>query len=106
MDVGKNLSETYEILEKLGEGAGGIVYKAYHRRLRQEVVIKQHKRSAVSLSGSRREVDILKKLHHSYLPQVLDFFESGGDVYTVMSYVPGKSFAQLLREGHRFQPGN
>ena len=51
MDVGKNLSETYEILEKLGEGAGGIVYKAYHRRLRQEVVIKQHKRSAVSLSG-------------------------------------------------------
>lgn len=105
MDAGKNLSETYEILEKLGEGAGGIVYKAYHRRLRQEVVIKQHKRSAVSLSGSRREVDILKKLHHSYLPQVLDFFESGGDVYTVMSYVPGKSFAQLLREGHRFQPG-
>ena len=104
MDRIKNFSETYEILEKLGEGAGGIVYKAYHRRLHQEVVIKKHRKSAVSITGSRREADILKKLHHSYLPQVLDFFESGGDVCTVMSFVPGKSFAQLLKEGYRFRP--
>ena len=104
MSVIQNFSDTYEILDKLGEGAGGIVYKAYHKRLRQEVVIKQHRRSAVSLTGSRREVDILKNLHHSYLPQVLDFFEIDGDVYTVMSYVPGKSFAQLLAEGYRFTP--
>lgn len=104
MSVIPNFSDTYEILDKLGEGAGGIVYKAYHKRLRQEVVIKQHRRSAVSLTGSRREVDILKNLHHSYLPQVLDFFEIDGDVYTVMSYVPGKSFAQLLAEGYRFTP--
>lgn len=104
MSVIQNFSDTYEILDTLGEGAGGIVYKAYHKRLRQEVVIKQHRRSAVSLTGSRREVDILKNLHHSYLPQVLDFFEIDGDVYTVMSYVPGKSFAQLLAEGYRFTP--
>ena len=104
MSVIQNFSDTYEILDKLGEGAGGIVYKAYHKRLRQEVVIKQHRRSAVSLTGSRREVDILKNLRHSYLPQVLDFFEIDGDVYTVMSYVPGKSFAQLLAEGYRFTP--
>ena len=104
MSVIQNFSDTYEILDKLGEGAGGIVYKAYHKRLRQEVVIKQHRRRAVSLTGSRREVDILKNLHHSYLPQVLDFFEIDGDVYTVMSYVPGKSFAQLLAEGYRFTP--
>ena len=104
MSVIQNFSDTYEILDTLGEGAGGIVYKAYHKRLRQEVVIKQHSRSAVSLTGSRREVDILKNLHHSYLPQVLDFFEIDGDVYTVMSYVPGKSFAQLLAEGYRFTP--
>ena len=104
MSVIQNFSDTYEILDKLGEGAGGIVYKAYHKRLRQEVVIKQHRRSAVSLTGSRREADILKNLHHSYLPQVLDFFEIDGDVYTVMSYVPGKSFAQLLAEGYRFTP--
>lgn len=104
MSVLNNFSDTYEILEKLGEGAGGIVYKAYHKRLRQEVVIKQHRKSAVSLIGSRREADILKNLHHSYLPQVLDFLEADGDVYTVMSYVPGRSFAWLLKEGYTFTP--
>ena len=47
-------------------------------------------------------MDILKNLNHSYLPQVLDFIEDNGDVYTVMSYIPGKSFAQLLGEGRSF----
>ena len=98
----KDFSDTYEILEKLGEGAGGIVYKAYHRRLRQEVVIKRYRKGVISLSGNRREADILKNLRHSYLPQVLDFFETDEAVCTVMSYVPGKSFARLLEEGRRF----
>ena len=102
MKTMKDFSDTYEILEKLGEGAGGIVYKAYHRRLRQEVVIKRYRKGVISLSGNRREADILKNLRHSYLPQVLDFFETDEDVCTVMSYVPGKSFARLLEEGRRF----
>ena len=99
-----NFSDTYEIIEKLGEGAGGIVYKAYHKRLRQEVVIKQHRKSMSSLEGRRRETDILKNLNHTYLPQVHDFLETDDGVYTVMSYVPGKSFAQLLAEGYSFAP--
>ena len=102
MNTMKDFSDTYEILEKLGEGAGGIVYKAYHRRLRQEVVIKRYRKGVISLSGNRREADILKNLRHSYLPQVLDFFETDEAVCTVMSYVPGKSFARLLEEGRRF----
>lgn len=102
MNTMKDFSDTYEILEKLGEGAGGIVYKAYHRRLRQEVVIKRYRKGVISLSGNRREADILKNLRHSYLPQVLDFFETDEAVCTVMSYVPGKTFARLLEEGRRF----
>ena len=102
MNTMKDFSDTYEILEKLGEGAGGIVYKAYHRRLRQEVVIKRYRKGVISLSGNSREADILKNLRHSYLPQVLDFFETDEDVCTVMSYVPGKSFARLLEEVRRF----
>lgn len=102
MGVPDYFSDTYEILEKIGAGAGGTVYKAYHRRLRQEVVIKQNRRSMASLSGKRREADILKNLNHTYLPQVLDFLDAEDGVCTVMSYVPGKSFAQLLQEGYTF----
>lgn len=102
MEDEERFSETYEILERLGEGSGGVVYKAYHKRLRQAVILKKMKNKSMSQSVNRQEVDILKNLHHSYLPQVLDFLEVDGDVYTVMSYIPGKSFSELLKEGQRF----
>lgn len=95
-------ADTYEILEKLGEGSGGIVYKAYHKRLKKEVVLKKVRSRNVSLMMKRQEVDILKNLNHSFLPQVFDFLTIGNDVYTVMSYIPGKSFQELMKSGARF----
>ena len=50
----------------------------------------------------RQEVDILKNLNHSFLPQVFDFLTVGEDVYTVMSYIPGKSFQELMKSGVKF----
>ncbi len=98
----EQFSDTYKILGRLNEGGGGIVYKAYHMRLRKEVVLKKMKRKSVSSQINRQEVDILKNLNHPYLPQVYDFLTIGNDIYTVMSFVPGKSFQQLLNEGCHF----
>ena len=93
---------TYKIVRKLGEGGGGIVYLAYHTRLQKQIVLKEIKNSH-KIKNCRREVDILKGLHHTYLPEVYDFIEIDGHLYTVMSYIPGKSFQQLVQEGHRFK---
>lgn len=93
---------TYRIIRKLGEGSGGVVYLAYHTRLEKEVVLKEIKNQH-SNKNNRREVDILKRLHHTYLPQVFDFIEMNGHVYTVMSYIPGKSFQDLIKQGYRFK---
>ena len=95
-------ADTYQILEKLGEGSGGIVYKAYHKRLRTEVVLKKMRNKNISRMMKRQEVDILKNLNHSFLPQVFDFLTVGEDVYTVMSYIPGKSFQELMKSGVKF----
>ena len=95
-------ADTYEILERLGEGSGGIVYKAYHKRLKKEVVLKKIRNVNMSMLAKRQEVDILKNLNHSFLPQVFDFLTVGNDVYTVMSYIPGKSFQQLMNEKAKF----
>lgn len=102
MDRTERLSDTYDILCRLGEGSGGIVYKAYHKRLRQEVVLKQIRSRSLSMEVNRREVDILKNLHHSYLPQVLDFLDTGRELYTVMSFIQGQPLSELLRQGARF----
>lgn len=95
-------SDTYEIIGYLQSGGGGIVYKAYHKRLKKEVVLKQIKKKSANMKINRQEVDILKNLNHMYLPQVLDFLNVDGEIFTVMSFVPGKSFKELLSEGVQF----
>lgn len=100
MNNEKNIfSDTYEIIGYLQSGSGGAVYKAYHKRLKKEVVLKRIKQKNVNMRINRQEVDILKNLNHSYLPQVLDFLNVDGEIYTVMSFIPGHSFKELLEEG-------
>ena len=82
MDRFEEFTSTYQLLEKLGEGSGGVVYRAYHKRLQKEVVLKQIKSKGLSMTDKRQEVDILKNLNHMYLPQVLDFLVYDYEVYT------------------------
>lgn len=98
----QHIADTYEVREEIGSGGGGTVYKAYHKRLQKDVVIKKMHSEIKDIVNSRAETDILKNLRHSYLPQVFDFLEIEGNVYTVMDYIPGKSFQQLLDEGTKF----
>ncbi|MCM1539157.1 MAG: protein kinase [bacterium] len=72
-------------------------------RMKKYVVLKKiHDYVAGSSMDIRSELDILKKLRHSYLPPVLDFIEDNGAVYTVMDYIQGESFESLLKKGVRF----
>lgn len=100
---GEILDGTYEILKEIGSGGTGVVYLAYHRRLKKYVVVKRLKTSMRDPRKIRVEVDILKGLHHPYLPQVYDFLELGGEVYTIMDYVEGKDLQCFLDEGFVFQ---
>lgn len=101
--MGEIIASTYEILNKIGEGGGGVVYLANHLRLKKLVVMKADKRdlrtSAESLS---REVSLLKNLNHSYIPQVYDYFTKDGIVYTVIDYIEGESLDKPLQRGEKF----
>ena len=98
------LTQTYEIYEQIGAGGGGTVYRARHKRLQKTVVIKKLKGTATtSVQDCRTEVDILKNLRHSYLPQVIDFIDSAEGIFTVMDYIPGKSLQNMLEEGYCFK---
>ncbi len=101
-NIQEKLKDTYDIIGQIGEGGGGSVYKAYHKRLQKEVVIKRmHMKSRNELKN-RQEVNILKNLRNSYLPQVYDFLDTGDEVYTVIDFIPGESFQQLLKRNVRF----
>lgn len=100
---GEILDGTYKILKEIGKGGTGVVYMAYHIRLKKYVVVKKLKSNRVDAQKIRIEVDILKGLHHPYLPQVYDFLEIENQVYTIMDYVDGRDFQCLMDEGMLFE---
>lgn len=88
----------YEIEKEIGAGGGGIVYLGHHIRLQKKVVLKADKRSLSTDEASlRREVDFLKGLSNTYIPQVYDYVQENGIVYTVMDYIDGESLDKLLK---------
>lgn len=102
LKTGDILNNTYEVLQQIGSGGGGIIYKAFHIRMRKNVAIKLIKDNVNSEIINRSEVDVLKNLKNDYLPQVLDFVEDGDEVYTVMEFIEGKNFKQLTEAGEVF----
>ncbi len=90
----------YEIQDQIGSGGGGIVYLGRHLRLEKEIVLKADKRSLNTKPEMlRREVDMLKGLSHMYIPQVYDFVQEDGVVYTVMDFIGGESLDKVLEKG-------
>lgn len=102
IETNAEIQQTYEIIEEIGAGGGGTIYKAYHKRLQKYVVLKKIHSNVKNAINIRMETDILKNLHHYYLPQVFDFLEVDNDIYTVMDFIPGKSFEQLIKEEYKF----
>lgn len=103
MKRGEILDNTYQIVEEIGDGGGGVVYKAIHIRLKKYVAVKMVKENVAGLINTRGEADILKNLKHNYLPQVYDFLQIDHKVYTVMDFIPGHSLDEYLKKGVRFK---
>lgn len=98
----ETIGELYDEMTKIGSGGGGVIFKAYHKRLKKYVVLKEMRSQVMGVLDERLETDILKDLHHKYLPQVFDFLTIGNQVYTVMDFIEGSSFDQLIYEGRKF----
>lgn len=91
---------TYLIMHELGRGGTGVIYLAYHLRLEKYVVLKRIKENFTDILKVRTEVDILKKLHHTYLPQVYDFMQVGNQIYTVIDYIDGCDLDTYIKGGY------
>lgn len=99
---GEVLGGLYQIVDEIGRGGAGIIYRAYHLNLHKYVVVKKIKDNFVGTLNARGEVDILKSLHHTCLPQVYDFLWLGNDVYTVMDYINGYDLKYYIDHNYTF----
>ena len=93
----------FEILECLGRGGMGVVYKARQKSLNRLVAIKilAPERGHESRFAERfaREAEMLAKLNHPHIVTIHDFGETAGLFYLVMEFVDGVNLRDLLRDG-------
>lgn len=92
----------YELIERLGGGGMGEVFRARDLHLRREVAIKRLLPHLVDredlLLRSEREGQILASLRHPAIIDVYDMLDSpDGGKFLILELVPGRSFAEELR---------
>jgi len=93
----------YRIVEQIGVGGAGEVYRAFDERLHREVAIKVLLRGAVADGSARQrfrnEALALSSLNHPNIATIFDFdYEQGMD-FIVMEFISGCSLAEKLAMG-------
>ena len=93
----------YEVIEVIGRGGMGVVYKARQLRLNRVVALKLLRSgegaSAEEVARFRAEAEAVAALQHPHIVQVFDVVEHDGRLLCALEYVPGGSLAQRLAAG-------
>ncbi len=97
--------EGYDVVEKIGEGGMGQVYRAVHRRLDRPVAIK---RLAPHLSHNQdmlkrflQEARLQARLTHPNVVNIFDLIENDQGIFLVMEYVEGRTARDMIQERGR-----
>lgn len=92
----------YILLEKIGQGGMGAVYKAEHRRMKRRVAIKMLPpamlKDADAVARFQREVEAAARLNHPNIVTAHDADEANGAHFLVMECVDGKDLSALVKQ--------
>ncbi len=93
----------YRILEQLGRGGMGVVYKARDTKLDRVVALKFLSKHLLCDEEARtrfvREAKAASALNHPNIATIYEIDEVEGECFISMEYVEGKSLKQLIKEG-------
>ncbi|MBO6936941.1 MAG: serine/threonine protein kinase [Deltaproteobacteria bacterium] len=103
--VGRVIADRYRIVELLGRGGMGVVYKVEHIHIGKLMAMKllhgELARDRNTVRRFQREAEAASRLSHPNTVQVFDFGRSEGLMYLVMEYLEGRDLGELVREeGH------
>jgi serine/threonine protein kinase/Tfp pilus assembly protein PilF len=102
LTTGSSFAGRYQIVEELGKGGMGKVYKAHDTEINEKVAIKLIKPEVAMdkkmIERFRNELKFARKIRHKNVCQMYDLGEEKGSRYITMEYISGEDLKRLIRK--------
>ncbi len=109
LTTGSTFAERYQIIEELGRGGMGRVYKATDTKIKEKVALKLIKPEIASdkktLERFSNELRIARKITHKNVGKMFDINEAEGTHFITMEYVSGQDLKGLIRQSGQLGTG-
>jgi serine/threonine protein kinase/tetratricopeptide (TPR) repeat protein len=108
LSKGSVFAGRFEILEKLGRGGMGTVYRVLDRTIGEEVALKVLKPEVAAeektIERFKNELKLARKIIHKNVCRMFDINQAEGTFFITMEYVPGEDLKKLIRRAGRISP--
>jgi len=109
LTTGSVFAGRYKIVEELGAGGMGKVYKVIDKQLNEEVALKLIRPEIASdkktVKRFRNELKLSRKISHRNVGRMYELMEDEGSLFITMEYVPGQDLWGLIRQSGRLAVG-
>ncbi len=107
--TGETFADRYTIIERIGAGGMGVVYKAIDTMLDSQVALKLIQPALAQFPGFierfRREVRVTRQITHPNICRFHDIGDSDGVLYVSMEWIEGETLRQLLEQTGMLREG-
>jgi len=109
LDRGTTFAERYEIIEELGKGGMGRVYKVYDKKIKEVVALKlirpEISADENTIARFNNELRLARKISHRHVCRMYDLGEEGPSHFITMEYVPGEDLKRFIKRSGQLTVG-
>ncbi|MCC7538166.1 MAG: protein kinase [Deltaproteobacteria bacterium] len=103
--VGQVIADRYRLVEQVGRGGMGVVYRAEHVRLGKIIAVKllhgELSRDRELVKRFKREAEAVSRLSHPNTVSVFDFGRADGLMFIAMEFIDGEDLGRIIRAAGR-----
>ena len=109
LTTGSTFAGRYQIIEELGEGGMGKIYKALDKEINAKVALKLIKPEVAvdekAIKRFQNELKMARDISHKNVCRMYDLNQEEGTYYITMEYVPGEDLKSFIRRAKQLTPG-